>query len=123
MMNITSTPSIIQTERGLTISGTRITLYDVIDYLTAGWPPHLIKHWLPLTEFQLNQALDYIKNNRSEVEAEYQKVLRETEELRQYYEEKNREHLAQIAQLPPKSGQEEVYAKLQACKKKLGLIP
>ena len=87
-MTITSKPSIIHTERGLTISGTRITLYDVMDYLTAGWPPNLIKHWLPLTESQLNQALNYIENNRSEVEAEYQKMLRETEELRQYYEEK-----------------------------------
>lgn len=120
-MTITSKPSIIHTERGLTISGTRITLYDVMDYLTAGWPPHLIKHWLPLTESQLKQALNYIENNRSEVEAEYQKVLRETEELRQYYEQKNREHFAQIAQIPPKSGQEEIYAKLQACKRKLGL--
>jgi len=120
-MTITSKPSIIHTERGLTISGTRITLYDVMDYLTTGWPPHLIKHWLPLTESQLNQALNYIEDNRSEVEAEYQKVLRETEELRQYYEEKNREHFAKIAQIPPKPGQEEIYAKLQACKRKLGL--
>ena len=48
-------------------------------------------------------------------------MLRETEELRQYYEEKNREHFAKIAQIPPKPGQEEIYAKLQACKRKLGL--
>jgi hypothetical protein len=34
---------------------------------------------------------------------------------------KNREHFAQIAQILPKSGQEEIYAKLQACKRKIGL--
>jgi len=27
-------PTIIRTERGLTIAGTRITLYDVMDYIT-----------------------------------------------------------------------------------------
>ena len=30
--------AIIRTERGLTIAGTRITLYDVMDYLTAYFP-------------------------------------------------------------------------------------
>ena len=29
---------IIRTERGLTIEGTRITLYDVMDYVTAQIP-------------------------------------------------------------------------------------
>jgi hypothetical protein len=32
---------IIRTERGLTIAGTRITLYDVMDYVTAQYPPKL----------------------------------------------------------------------------------
>lgn len=39
--------AIIRTERGLTIAGTRITLYDVMDYLTSGWFPQLIQDWLP----------------------------------------------------------------------------
>jgi len=30
---------ISRTERGLTIVGTRITLYDVMDYVTAQYPP------------------------------------------------------------------------------------
>ena len=30
---------IIRTERGLTIAGTRITLYDVMDYITEHYPP------------------------------------------------------------------------------------
>ena len=29
-------PTVVRTERGLTIAGTRITLYDVMDYVTAG---------------------------------------------------------------------------------------
>jgi len=34
---------IIRTERGLTIAGTRITLYDVMDYVTAQYPPKFIQ--------------------------------------------------------------------------------
>ncbi len=34
---------IIRTERGLTISGTRVTLYDVMDYVTAKYPPKFIQ--------------------------------------------------------------------------------
>lgn len=112
---------IIRTERGLAIAGTRITLYDVMDHLAAGWTPKLILNWLPLTEEQLNAAISYIDSNRAEVEAEYQTVLQATQEMREYWEGKNRERLAQIATMPPKSGQEEVYAKLQAWKAKLGL--
>ena len=112
---------IIRTERGLTITGTRITLYDVMDHLAAGWTPKLILNWLPLTEEQLNAALSYIDANRTEVEAEYQNVLQATQQMREYWEAKNRERLAQIAKLPPKPGQEEIHAKLQAWKAKLGL--
>lgn len=112
---------IIRTERGLSIAKTRITLHDIMDHLAAGWTPKLILNWLPLTEEQLNAALVYIDAHRDEVEAEYQTVLRETQALREYWEDKNRDRLAQIAKLPPKPGQEETHAKLQAWKAKLGL--
>jgi len=108
--------AIIRTERGLTISGTRITLYDVMDHLAARRAPKLILNWLPLTEEQLNTALSYIETNRTEVEAEYQEVLKTAEEIQQYWEERNREHFARIAALPHKPGQEALWAKLQAQK-------
>ncbi|MBF2001814.1 MAG: DUF433 domain-containing protein [Synechococcales cyanobacterium M58_A2018_015] len=110
--------AIIRTERGLTIAGTRITLYDVMDHLVAGRDPKLILNWLPLTEAQLDTALSYIETHRTDIEAEYQEVLRTAEEIRQYWEERNRERLAQIAAMPPKPGQEALWAKLQAQKAK-----
>ncbi len=113
--------AIIRTEAGLTIAGTRITLYDVMDYLTAQYPPEYIRNMLNLTLEQVNAALSYIETNRAEVEAEYQSVLQEAEEIRQYWEERNRERLAQIKALPPKPGQEAVREKLQAWKEKLGM--
>lgn len=110
--------AIIRTERGLTIAGTRITIYDIMDYVTAQYPPKFIKGLFDLTEEQINTALAYIEANRAEVEAEYQQVLKEAEELRLYYEEKNRDLIARIAALPPKPGEEAIRAKLQAAKAK-----
>ncbi|MBN4006952.1 DUF433 domain-containing protein [Nostoc sp. LPT] len=111
--------SIIRTERGLTISGTRITLYDVMDYVTEQYPPKFIRAMLNLTDEQVHCALSYIDAHRAEIEAEYQFVLKETEELRQYYEEQNRELIARIAAKPPRPGTEAIRAKLRAERTKL----
>lgn len=110
--------AIIRTERGLTIAGTRITLYDVMDYVTAQYPPNFIRAMLCLTDEQIDAALSYIQTHRVAVEAEYQTVLQEAEELRQYWEEQNRELFAKIAAQPPKPGTEAIRAKLQAAKAK-----
>jgi uncharacterized protein (DUF433 family) len=110
---------IIRTERGLTIAGTRITLYDVMDYLTAGYPAKLIREKLCLTDAQVDAALSYIKVHQTEVEAEYQEVLQIAEDNRQYWEERNREHFAGLAAMPSKPGQEALRAKLQAWKDRL----
>ena len=110
--------AIIRTERGLVIAGTRITLYDVMEYIIAQYPPKFICAMLNLTIEQLNAALSYIEAHRGEVEAEYQQVVKEGEELRQYYEEQNRALIARISAKPPKPGMEAVWEKLQAQKAK-----
>jgi len=107
---------IIRTERGLTIAGTRITLYDVMDYITAQYPPKFICSMLNLTDNQINAVLSYIDTHREEVEAEYQIVLKEAEELRQYYKNQNRDLIARISAKPPKPGMEAAWKKLQAQK-------
>ena len=111
--------TIIRTERGLTIAGTRITLYDVMDYVIEKYPPKFIRSMLDLTDEQVNAALTYIEANQAEVEAEYHLVLQEAEELRQYYEEQNHDRIARIAAKPPKPGTEAIRAKLQARRAKL----
>jgi uncharacterized protein (DUF433 family) len=113
-----SQSAIIRTERGLTIAGTRITLYDLMDYVTAQYPPKFIQGLFELTDEQISTALAYIESNRAEVEAEYQQVIRETEALRQYYEEQNRERVAKIAKQPPKPGTEAAWEKLRAIRAK-----
>ena len=111
--------AIIRTERGLTIAGTRITLYDVMDYVTERYPAKFIRAMLSLTDEQMNSALSYIDTHRAEVEAEYQAVLKEAEELRQYYEEQNRDLIAHIAAKSPKPGTEAIQTKLRAERAKL----
>jgi hypothetical protein len=108
--------TIVRTERGLSLAGTRITLYDIMAYLKAEWPPYLIQQWLNITEQQMADGLTYIMAHRDAVEAEYQLVIQQATANRQYWEERNRERLEQIAKLPPKPGYEAVYAKLQARK-------
>lgn len=60
----------------------------------------LIRGLFNLTDEQINVVLTYIETNRAEVEAEYQIVLKEAEELRQYYQERNRDLIARLATKP-----------------------
>ncbi|MGG6263873.1 DUF433 domain-containing protein [Leptolyngbya sp. AN03gr2] len=109
---------IIRTERGLTIAGTRTSLYDVIDLLKADYPPKLIRDTFNLTDAQIASALSYIAANQVQVEAEYQEVLQTREEIRQYWEDRNRDRLAHIAATPHKPGQEAFWTKLEEQKTK-----
>jgi uncharacterized protein (DUF433 family) len=111
-------PAIIRTERGLTIAGTRITLYDVMDYVAAQYPATFIRNMLSLTDEQIDAALSYIQTHRVAVETDYQKVLQESEELQQYWTEQNRELFARIAAKPPNSSTKAIKAKLQAARAK-----
>lgn len=112
-------PTVVRTARGLTIAGTRITIYNVMDYIKAGWPSTLIRDRLNLSAKQITDVMDYIETHRQEVEAEYELVLQQAEENLKYWETRNRKRFSKIAAMPPKSGQEEIRAKLQARKEKL----
>jgi uncharacterized protein (DUF433 family) len=111
-----STAEIIRTERGLTIVGTRVTLYDVIDLLKADYPPKLIRDAFNLTDDQINAALAYITDHHAHIEAEYQEVLQTREEIRQYWEDRNHDRFLQISATPRKPEQAELWAKLDAQK-------
>jgi uncharacterized protein (DUF433 family) len=115
-------PTVIRTSRGLSIAGRRLTLYSIMDYLQAGWPPHLVRDEFNLTDNQMADVLSYIETHRDEVEQEYQAVLQHAEETRQYWEERTRERRKHIAHTPPKPGQEEIRARLQAAKARLGMV-
>jgi len=112
---------VTRTSRGLSVAGTRITLYCIMDYLKAGWPPKLIKDRLNLSERQISDVMEYIETYREKVESEYRLVLKEADEIREYWENRNRKRFAEIKAMPPQAGQEKIRARLRARKSELGL--
>jgi uncharacterized protein (DUF433 family) len=112
-------PTVVRTSRGLSIAGTRITLYTIMDYLHAGWPPHLIQDWLNLTASQMADVLAYLASHSEEIAQEYQQVVQQAEELRHYWDRRVQEHLASRPVTSPTPEQAKLRAKLQAWKAKL----
>lgn len=108
--------TVIRTGRGLTIAGTRITLYTVLDYLYADWPPKLIQQWLDLSDQQMSDVLIYLEDHREEVEQEYKLVVQQADELRQYWDKRLQEHLAQQPKKSLTAEQAILRAKFQAWK-------
>lgn len=115
-------PAITRTERGLTISGTRITLYQIMDYIHTEYPRHLIRHQFYLTDEQFDAAISYIDSHYEEVESEYQIVLQQAEEIHDYWQEQNKERIAHISKLPPKPEYASAWQKLQARKAKRAVV-
>ena len=113
--------TIVRTERGLVIAGTRITIYQLMESLKADQPPSLIKDLFRLTDEQMDGVLRYIAEHQTEVEQEYQEVLKNAERNRAYWEERNRERFLAISKLPPSPGKEALHAKLTKRKEELGM--
>src|SRR5918911_1016236 len=67
--------AIIDRGRGPQIAGTRITVYDIMDYLRMDWHHTAIAAWLRISSYQVLAAIDYIEKHREEVEAEYKRIL------------------------------------------------
>lgn len=93
---MTENSTVVRTERGLSIKGTRITLYQILDYIHEDWPPKLIRDWHDLTDEQIDDVMAYVAEHREEVEAEYQEVVKQAEEIRRYWEERNRDRMKPI---------------------------
>ena len=90
----------------------------MIDFLKAQYPPKLIRDKFNLTDAQIEAALSYIEDNQTQVEAEYQEVLQTRQEIRQYWEDYNRERFTKIAAMPHKREQSALWSKLEEQKAK-----
>ncbi len=66
---------IIDRGRGPEIAGTRITVYDVVDYLKEGWHPIAIAAFFRVSSREVEAAIRYIEEHAEEVYAEYQRIL------------------------------------------------
>jgi uncharacterized protein (DUF433 family) len=67
--------TIIDRGRGPEIAGTRITVYDILDYTQQDWHHTAIAAWLRISSRQVLAAIDYIEQHKEAVMAEYQKML------------------------------------------------
>ena len=111
---------IIRTERGLIISGTRITLYDLMDYIQAGYPLKLIRNYFYyISDAQFEAAIAYIETHREQVESEYKQVLQEADVNRQYWESRNKDRFVQVNTRSPKPQSQAAWEKLNVWKAKL----
>ena len=66
---------IIDRGRGPEIMGTRITVYDVVDYLQEGWRYDQIAGLFRLPPEDIQAALQYIEDHKDEVMTAYQQIL------------------------------------------------
>jgi Protein of unknown function (DUF433) len=61
--------------RGTDLEGTRITVYDVLDYHKLGWHRDMIADTLELSSQQVEVAIRYIDEHWDEVMADYSEML------------------------------------------------
>jgi len=66
---------IINRGRGPEIEGSRITVFDVLDYLQEGWPAAEIARLFHLNISQVDAAIRYIDVNKKEVMEDYERIL------------------------------------------------
>jgi len=67
--------NIIDRGRGPEIEGTRITVYDVIDYLKEDWRAGQIAAMFRLPLEDIEAAIAYIERHEEEVMADYQRIV------------------------------------------------
>ena len=67
---------IVDRGRGPELEGTRVTVYRIMDFLRDGTTLECIAEELEVTEQQVKVAIEYIEAHRTEVESEYEQILR-----------------------------------------------
>jgi uncharacterized protein (DUF433 family) len=70
-----SEAKIIKTGSTPRIEGSRITVFDVLDYHKHGWQPTDIADLFKLSTRQIEVAIEYIETHKTEVMATYQRIL------------------------------------------------
>jgi hypothetical protein len=120
---MTAKPLVVERrDANLYVKGTRITVYDLMDYLTSDhWTLDDIRDHFSFSQAQWEGILAFIDENREMVEREYEEVVRTAEENRRYWEDRNRERIAWIRSQPPPPGKEAIYTKLRQRMQELGM--
>ena len=88
-----------------------------MDYVKARQPVNIIRDHFRLTIQQTEDVLAYIEQHRDEVEAEYQRIVKQAEENRQYWQQRNAQRFEELAIRPRKAEHRAIWDKLDALRK------
>lgn len=76
---------IIETDSAPMISESRVSVYDVLDAYNEGYNPSQIGDIYNLSPYQVEVALDYIKEHRARLEPELKEIKVRLAERERYY--------------------------------------
>ena len=112
-------PTVVRTSRGLSVAGTRITLYQIMDYIRADEPPEAVRDHFRLTIKQTDDVLKYIKTHYDEVDKEYLRIVAQSEENRRYWHERNKKRFDRLSKLPRNPEYKKVWDKIDELKENI----
>lgn len=98
-------PIVTGTIKWPTIKNTRLTLFDLMDQLKEGLPPHYVANWYHLSTAEMDEVMRFLAEHAAELEQAYAEANAYAEEQRRYWTERNLPLLERdISQSPPPPG-------------------
>jgi hypothetical protein len=83
------------------IKNTLVALFDLMDPLKQGLPPHFVAHWYHLTSEEMDEVMQFLKAYEAEIEPSYAAANARAAAQRRYWEARNRHVLtSDVSQLP-----------------------
>jgi hypothetical protein len=96
-----TSPIVTGTIEWPTINNTQLTLFDLMDHLKQGLPPHFLAHWYHLTSEEMDEVMQFLKAHEAEIERSYAAANACAAAQRRYWEDRNRHGLtSDVSQLP-----------------------
>ena len=101
---VDKSPIVTGTIEWPTVKNTRVTLFDLMDHLKQGLPPHFVAHWYHLSPEEMEAVMLFLKEREVEIEQSYAAANARAAAQRRAWEAKNRHVLtSDVSQLPPPS--------------------
>ena len=117
-MDTTTTEAlIVETPRGPSLAGTRLTVYAVMDLIKAGRSKRFIEQMMLLTPEQVDAIFAYVEAHREEVEAAYERILQREAIARAESERIMRERSPYPPDMPWEEKKKLLIQKIEAKKK------
>ncbi len=96
-----NSPIVTGTIEWPTIKNTRVTLFDLMDHLKQGLPPHFVALWYHLTPEEMDEVMQFLKAHKTEIERSYAAANARAAAQRRYWEAWNRHVLTNdVSQFP-----------------------